>query len=81
MFCSLSRKKPRHTKQSVTRKTSHTGANDVEQTMWLTLLTVVELVKLTGFRLTLAKDQVVSDVSVGIVGRFPLEDDLGRGVG
>lgn len=53
----------------------------MQQTMWLTLLTVVKLVKLTGFRLALAKDQVVSDVSVGIVGRFPLEDDLGRGVG
>lgn len=49
--------------------------------MWLTLLTVVELVKLTGFGLALAKDQVVSDVSVGVIGGFPLEDDLGRGVG
>lgn len=50
-------------------------------TKWLTLLTVVELVELTRFRLPLAKNQVVGDVSIGVVGRLPLEDDLGRGVG
>lgn len=49
--------------------------------MWLTLLAVVKLVKLAGLGLTLAKDQVVSDVAVGVIGRFPLEDDLGGGVG
>lgn len=49
--------------------------------MWLTLLTVVKLVKLAGFRLALAVDQVVSDVAVGVIGRFPLEDDLGGRVG
>lgn len=49
--------------------------------MWLTLLTVVKLVKLAGFRLALAKDQVVSDVAVGVIRRFPLEDDLGGRVG
>lgn len=64
----------------------HAQALTREQTMWketkwLTLLTVVELVELTRFRLPLAKNQVVSDVSIGVVGRFPLEDDLGRGVG
>lgn len=47
----------------------------------LTFLTVVKLVKLAGFRLALAEDQVVSDVPVGVVGRFPLQDDLGGGVG
>lgn len=52
-----------------------------KETKWLTLLTVVELVELTRFRLPLAKNQVVSDVSIGVVGRLPLEDDLGRGVG
>lgn len=52
-----------------------------KETKWLTLLTVVELVELTRFRLPLAKHQVVSDVSIRVVGRFPLEDDLGRGVG
>lgn len=50
-------------------------------TAWLTFLTVVKLVKLAGFRLALAKDQVVSDVPVGFVGRFPLQDDLGGRVG
>lgn len=49
--------------------------------MWLTLLTVVKLVELAGFRLALAEDQVVGDVAVGVVGRFPLEDDLGGRVG
>lgn len=47
----------------------------------LTFLTVVKLVQLTGFRLALAKDQVVSDVPVGLIGRFPLQDDLGGRVG
>ena len=50
-------------------------------TMRLTLLTVVELVELDGFRLPLTEDQVVGDVTVGVVGRFPLEDDLGGRVG
>lgn len=51
------------------------------QTMWLTLLAVVKLVELAGFRLALAEDQVVSDVAVGVIWRFPLENDLGRRVG
>lgn len=49
--------------------------------MRLTLLAVVKLVKLAGLRLALAKNQVVSDVAVGVIGRFPLEDDLGGRVG
>lgn len=44
----------------------------VETMAWLTFLTVVKLVKLTGFGLALAEDQVVSDVTIGVVGRFPL---------
>lgn len=44
----------------------------VETMAWLTFLTVVKLVKLTGFGLALAEDQVVSDVTIRVVGRFPL---------
>lgn len=47
----------------------------------LTFLTVVKLVKLAGFVLALAEHQVVSDVPVGLVGRLPLQDDLGGRVG
>lgn len=51
------------------------------QTMRLTFLTVVKLVELNGFGLTLAEDQVVSDIAVRVIWRFPLEDDLGGRVG
>lgn len=68
----------RHTKPLTQEADTTTGQ---PQTMWLTLLTVVKLVKLAGFRLALAVDQVVSDVAVGVIGRFPLEDDLGGRVG
>lgn len=57
------------------------SAESAETIAWLTFLTVVKLVKLAGFRLALAKDQVVSDVPVGLIGRFPLQDDLGGRVG
>lgn len=48
------------------------SADSVEMTVWLTFLTVVKLVKLTGFGLALAEDQVVSDITIRVVGRFPL---------
>lgn len=69
---------------SQTHKTTETDTDTTTgqpQTMWLTLLTVVKLVELAGFGLALAEDQVVSDVAVGVVGRFPLKDDLGGRVG
>lgn len=49
--------------------------------MQLTLLAVVKLVELGGLRLALVNDQVVSDVAVGVTGRFPFEDDLRGRVG
>lgn len=57
------------------------SAERAETSAWLTFLTVVKLVKLTGFRLALAEDQVVGDVPVGFIGKFPLQDDLGGRVG
>lgn len=76
--CSLGRRTlsdPWHAQQLARKPTMW------KKTKWLTLLTVVKLVELTSFRLPLAKHQVVSDVPIGVIGRLPLEDDLGRGVG
>lgn len=71
-------------RQSQRHKTTNTEAytqTGRPQTMWLTLLAVVELVELAGLGLALAEDQVVSDVAIGVIGRFPLEDDLRGRVG
>lgn len=46
-----------------------------------TFLAVVKLVELAGLRLLKAGHYVVCDVAVGVVGRFPLQDDLRGGVG
>lgn len=57
------------------------GGETVVFVLRLTFLTVVKLVKLTGFGLALAEDQVMSDVTIRVIGRFPLQDDLGGRVG
>lgn len=70
-----------HSEVVKTHKATYTEADKAEQMLLLTFLTVVKLVKLAGFTLALAKNQVVSDVAIGVIGRFPLEDDLGGRVG
>lgn len=49
--------------------------------IYSTLLAVVELVVCDVLALLLAEDDVVGDVSVGIGGRLPLQNDLRGGVG
>lgn len=47
----------------------------------LTFEAIIQLVQLTVLCLPLPRNQVVSDVAVGVRRRFPLQDDLGWGVG
>lgn len=70
-----------HVSQRIGRPIGGEYSGTVDFALRLTFLAVVKLVKLTGFGLALAEDQVVSDVTIQVIGRFPLQDDLGGRVG